>query len=248
MNDSLGDRMKQYEDVNRFHLPTKMPVIIRLDGKAFHSYAKDFEKPFDQDLMNMMNEVAVYLCKNIQNAKMAYTQSDEISILLVDYEDYKTSSWFDANIQKIVSVSAGMASAKMTELSYNALGHTKIAVFDSRVFVLPQHEVNNYYIWRQQDWERNSIQMLAQSLYSHKELQGKNSSQLHELCYQKGKNWADLHNHLKNGRVVTKREITKLVEAPKEAVVVTRTEWHVNENTPIFKEDRDFINKFVNVL
>lgn len=263
--DSLGDRMKSYEDVSRLHLPRRLPVIIRLDGKAFHTYTRGLPRPYCQSLMTAMDEVARTLCNQVQNTVMAYTQSDEISLLLVDYKDIKTTAWFDANLQKMASVSAGIASSKLTALSPTIFGglrdSLKEAVFDARAFVLPPHEVNNYFIWRQQDWNRNSLAMLAQSMFSHRELQGKGRAEQHEMCFQKGTNWANLSSHIKDGRVLVKRQVLKEVTAyrsvslwsmkagePMETTNTTkvlRSEWYVPETTPIFKDDPDFTKNLI---
>jgi tRNA(His) 5'-end guanylyltransferase len=191
-----------------------------------------------------MNSVAAVLCQSVQNTALAYVQSDEISLLLIDYRDIKTDAWFDGNLQKIVSVSASIAGAEMTSRSFGLFGELRPAAFDCRAFVLPQDEVNNYFIWRQQDWIRNSIQMLAQSLYSQKELQNKNTGMLHEMCYQKGFNWADQSSHIKNGRVVIQRQVPKEVVNKKtgEKLTVTRNKWYVPEDTPRFFGDDTFIN------
>ncbi len=178
MKDAIGDRMKQYyEDRTRAFLPRRTYTIIRLDGKAFHTYTKGLIRPFDEQLMNDMDETACFLCKNIQGAKFAFVQSDEISILLTDFEELTTDAWFDGNIQKIVSVSASLGTAKFNELRPN-----KLAFFDSRVFTIPSNiEVENYFIWRQQDFTRNSIYTVAKSLYSHKQLEGIDSNVQQEM-------------------------------------------------------------------
>lgn len=175
---SLDSRMKEnYENTYRIKLPKRMPVILRLDGKAFHTFTRSMKKPFDTDLILLMQDVTKYLLNNIQNAVLGYTQSDEISILLMNYSKFTTESWFDNNLQKMVSISAAMASAFAT-LEYNRgyiytdePDYIRLIQFDSRAFVLPEAEVNNYFVSRQQDCQRNSIQMVAQSLYSHKSLQ-----------------------------------------------------------------------------
>lgn len=107
--DSLGDRMKQYEYVTRNYLTRKLPVIIRIDGKAFHSFTRGFKKPFDEVFVKSMQNTMKYLCENIQGCVLGYTQSDEITLVLVDYQSREASAWFDNNIQKMVSVSASMA-------------------------------------------------------------------------------------------------------------------------------------------
>lgn len=171
----LGDRMKGYEKVPSQKLYNKMPVILRLDGKAFHTYTKGFDKPFDADLHEVRQDTLKYLCENIQGALFGYSQSDELSIVLQYWDTFETSSWFDNKIMKLCSVSASMCTA---EWNYNTCWsgkkdkfRGKIALFDSRCFNIPKEEVLNYLVWRQQDWERNSVQMLGQSLYSHKQLQ-----------------------------------------------------------------------------
>src|SRR5579871_2024133 len=104
--DPLGERIKEnYENRTRMSVPRRTYTIIRLDGKAFHTYTKGFARPFDQLLMNVMDRTAAKLCESIQGAKLAYVQSDEISILLTDFETEQTDAWYDGNIQKIASIS-----------------------------------------------------------------------------------------------------------------------------------------------
>ena len=227
MKDDLGKRMKEnYEGRTKTFLPRRTYTLIRLDGKAFHTFTRGFKKPFDDDLINMMNETAKFLCKNIQGAVFAYVQSDEISILLTDFEKPETDAWFDGNVQKIVSVSASIATAKfnylnvarlirtgfedtswdkcITEPSYKRL-NDKFAFFDSRVWTIPDPiEVENYFVWRQKDAVRNSIAMVAQSLYLHKELNGKSSNEQQEMIFQKGQNWNNIDDGKKRGRIICK--------------------------------------------
>jgi tRNA(His) 5'-end guanylyltransferase len=229
MKDTLGDRMKEYyEDRTRNVLPRRTYSIIRIDGKAFHTYTKGLQRPFDDKLMNDMDETAGFLCKNIQGAKFAFVQSDEISILLTDFEELTTDAWFDGNIQKMVSVSSSIATAKFNELRPN-----KLAFFDSRVFTIPSNiEVENYFIWRQQDTTRNSISSVAQSLYSHKQLEGKNTTEQQELIFQKGINWNDFAPKYKRGRVIERQLYDKNG--------ATRSKW-VSVEPPIFTQERDFL-------
>lgn len=108
-NDALGNRMKTYENVTRNYLTRRMPVIIRLDGKSFHSFTRGFKKPFDDVLVDTMQQTMKYLCENIQGCVLGYTQSDEITLILIDYQNRDSCAWFGNNIQKIASVSASMA-------------------------------------------------------------------------------------------------------------------------------------------
>lgn len=208
MTDSLGDRMKQnYEDRYRIKLTRRMPVIIRLDGKAFHTLTKKLNKPFDDFFIRSMAHTATQLCAHIQNAKCAYIQSDEISILLIDYDNLDTEAWFDYNLQKMVSVSAGLASA------YFSHEFNWPACFDSRAFNIPREEVCNYFIWRQKDWIRNSVHMFTSSFYSHKQLHRKSQEDMHEMLHEKGENWAKLAPGLKNGFYVCRAASGWVVEA-----------------------------------
>ncbi len=245
--DSLGDRMKSYEKATRGYLTPGMPVIIRVDGRAFHTYTKGTKTPFDEKLMYAMDQVAIALCKEISGSQMAYVQSDEISILVADYKSERAMPWFGGNIQKMVSVSASIAGVEMTMQSRNVFydlygGLPKPACFDSRVFILPKEEVQHYFVWRQQDWVRNSLQMLSRSLYSHKELEGKNQSDMHELCFQKGANWNNLATKFKRGRCIVKKDLPVVIPGgPKAGETILRPAWVVDEEIPTFTVDRCYI-------
>jgi tRNA(His) guanylyltransferase len=171
-NDHIGFRMKdQYEDRTRFSLPRRTYSIIRIDGKAFHTFTKGFERPYDTDLMDMMDTTARELCKSIQGAQFAYTQSDEISILLTDFDTIHTDAWFDGNIQKIVSISASIATAEfnyaldriyvdrvdkekdLTKFRTNNGLRIGLALFDSRVFTIPDGAYSSH----QLPLERNEV-------------------------------------------------------------------------------------------
>lgn len=259
--DSLGDRMKSYENSYRTNLPIRMPLIIRVDGKAFHSYTRGLKKPVDDGLVNCMNETAKYLCENIQGCQLGYVQSDEISLLITNYQDINTQSWYDNNLQKIVSISAAFASVTFTQNSHLIWTPNKIdpssdpmsecdfnkpAYFDSRAFILPKEEVCNYFLWRQQDATRNSVQMLARSLYSHKECEDKDNSELQEMCWQKGINWNDCPIPQKRGRCIIRQKIWKQGTNPKTGVVFSaeRSEWIIDNDIPIFSQDRSYIDKW----
>ena len=226
MKNNLGDRMKNYyENRTKFFLPRRTYTLIRIDGKAFHTYTKGLEKPFDEKFVNDMDETAKYLCENIQGTKFAFVQSDEISILFTDFDKLQTSAWFDGNIQKITSISASLATAKFNELRPN-----KIALFDSRVFIIPNNiEVENYFIWRQQDTVRNSISSVAQSLYSHKELHNKNVSEMQEMCFKKGINWNNYPPKYKRGRLIIKKHYSE--------DDAKRSKW-ISIAPPIFTQER----------
>lgn len=206
---NIGDRMKRYERVSETHLMCRTPTIIRIDGKAFHTWTKKLQKPFDENLLLWMAHTTRFLVDNIQNAVFAYTQSDEISILLRDYDNHNTDQWFDANVQKMCSVSASLATAKFNDL-VNSHGEPydtmPLAFFDSRAFNVPENEVCNYFIWRQQDCIRNSISALATHVMGHKECQGVNCTDLQEKMESEHDiAWSDLPMYVKHGITYDKR-------------------------------------------
>lgn len=244
--DEFGNRMKGYEDKTRTYVDTKLPVIIRLDGTAFHSYVRGCTKPFDDNLINVMNETAKYLCAHIHGARMAYVQSDEISILINSYVHSNTQCWFNGNIQKMASVSAGMASAVFSNMSPKIFGEYKMATFDSRVFNVPVEEVSNLFLWRQQDAMRNSISSFTRSFFSDKQLFGKNGLEMKQMCIDKGFPWEDINHEYKMGRVILKesKEVEMINPHNQELIKVTRGEWVVDNKIPLFSADRFYIERF----
>lgn len=231
---SIGNRMKGYEFVSKTKLTRRMPVIIRLDGKAFHTWTKILKfcdksldnSPFSDIMHNAMSLTSYELINVIQNSTLSYTQSDEISILLNDWKGLKTDQWFDGNVQKIVSISASMCTAFFNNaiLEDEDAMSTKPAFFDARVFNIPKEEVANYFVWRQQDATRNSINMLGQFYFSHKELQGKNTDQVQEMLFSKhGVNWNDIPVWQKRGYCSTLNGM--------------------DNDIPIFTQDRDYIEQ-----
>lgn len=236
MKDDLGDRMKSnYEDRSRHYLPRRAYTIIRIDGKAFHTYTQGLDRPFDKQLIRDMDCTAERLCAQIQGSKFAFVQSDEISILVTDFDTLTTDAWFDNNIQKICSISASIATAE-----FNELRPGKKALFDSRVFQIPSRtEVYNYFLWRQRDATKNSIQSVARSLYSHKEMDKKNTNQLQEMIFNRGINWNDFPAGQKRGRLVVKENIILTEE-----VIPERTRWTTKE-PPIFSEEKEFLNSLI---
>jgi tRNA(His) 5'-end guanylyltransferase len=276
MKDELGDRMKDfYEDRTRFKLARRTNTIIRIDGKAFHTYTKGLERPFDLGLIEDMNKTTEYLCQNIQGAKFGYVQSDEISILITDYDDISTHAWFDGNLQKMSSIAASLATAKFNQLRMaracfddvikedapiykDDIEDFKLAMFDARVFQIPyQEEVFNYFIWRQQDASRNSISSVAQAYFSPKELNGKKTSDMQDmLMLDKGINWNDFSPREKRGTLIRKVErhfVRKDIEpiddgktyAIDKGNIYTRNVWEADPETPIFSKDKDYLKELM---
>lgn len=260
MKDEFGNRMKlYYEARSKTSLIRRTPVIIRLDGKAFHTFTKGFVKPFDECMSKAMQETMKYLCENIQGCVLGYTQSDEISLVLIDYQKLTTDSWFDYEVQKICSVTASMATlifnrkfhAQVNELIWNgSLTDEELAtayrrsikmgaMFDSRCFNIPKEEVTNYILWRQQDATRNSINSVGQAYFPHKQLEGLNVNQVQELLFkEKGINWNDYPTKYRRGSCCVKDTISE--------GIAIRSSWRIDNEIPIFVEEgRNYIEKLI---
>lgn len=243
IHDDLGTRMKTfYEQVPKTRLTRRTPVAIRLDGKAFHTFTRGFEKPFDKVLGNAMMRTMKYLCENIQGCVFGYTQSDEITLILIDYQKFTSEAWFDYEVQKMCSISASMATMAfnryferevsdyrnniprdidgcLDEEAQNqwkkyVLALDKGAMFDARCFNIPKEEVCNLVYWRQLDATRNSIQMVGQAYFSHKELQNKSCKDIQEMLHWgQGINWNYYPTRWKRG-VAWKKECGIDLEMP----------------------------------
>jgi len=241
--DSLGDRMKEnYENVFRQNLIRRMPVIIRVDGRAFHSVTKNCDKPFDGKIIDAMVYAAKQVAEDMQGFKIGYVQSDEATFVLTDYETFDTQGWFDYNLSKMISISASVMTFHFNErwAWLNSFDNKRpgviinkplpIAYFDSRAFNIPREEVSNALLWRAKDWERNSIGMYARAFFSHKELLNKSCVDMHEMLHKIGKNWTtDLSDREKNG------------------TFLVRTEAGVEERTDVIPKFEE-INKIVDPL
>lgn len=231
IKDSLGDRMKAYEANSSSTLTRKVPVVIRLDGKAFHTFTKGMEKPYALRLINAMVEAATKTLKSIQGAKLAYVQSDEVSIVLSDMDSIETDAWFGYNVQKMTSIAAatmtyhfnaairGVAGKEFNDAVDSVLANkiddaamevskfwqgvpNRFAIFDARAFTVPADDVANCFLWRAKDWHRNSVQMLGQANFTHKQLHGKKLADIHEMLHTKGINWAKQPDVFKNGTFI----------------------------------------------
>lgn len=194
---NLGDRMKDnYEKVGKRLLTRRTPVIVRVDGRAFHSFTRGADKPFDQNIMDCMSASALHLASEMQGCKFAYVQSDEASFVLTDYDKLTTDAWFGYNQSKVETLSASIMTA-----AFNSMwGGERTAEFDARAFNIPKEEVANYFLWRAKDWERNSLSMYCRAFFSAKQLKGKGKADQHDLLHSVGKNWAtDLTLRERNG-------------------------------------------------
>ena len=243
LRDDLGKRMKTfYEQIPKTRLVRRIPVAVRIDGKAFHTFTKGFAKPFDENLMQAMQETMKFLCENIQGCVLGYTQSDEITLILIDYQKLNSDAWFDYEVQKMCSIAASMATmqinrifAKLTEgkeeyQKARAMG----AMFDARCFNIPKEEVANLVYWRQLDASRNSVLMVGQAHFSYREMYGKSCSMIQDMLMEKGINWNNFPVYQKRGSCCIKK------------IFQERRRWVIDKEIPIFKgEDRAYIEKLI---
>ena len=280
IKDDLGNRMKSYyEEVSKTKLVRRMPVIIRIDGKAFHTFTRGMLKPFDDILINTMQSTTKYLCEHIQGCKLGYTQSDEISLLITDYDTLETNAWFDYEVQKMSSIAASMATMAFNyyfekyfdkefgdNAVYDVVNETNrqnivsknnitsettakekqyitgfkhlfaenpnMATFDARCFNLPKEEVTNYFYWRQLDAARNSVNMVGQSHFSPKEMNGKSVLQVKAMLLDIKDPWESYVTNKKLGSAVRKD--------------VTTNKWQVDMNMPVLKDNgRDYVEIYL---
>lgn len=203
MTDSLGDRMKGYEKISNRHLIKRVPVMIRVDGRAFHTLTKGLE-PFDRNMINTMRLAALATAESIQGCRAVYVQSDEVTFCLVDYTELETQPWFGNDLDKIVSIAAATMTGYFNHYYWDPSETARIgwkpALFDARAFNIPHNEVVNAFLWRAKDWHRNSINMYCSMFFSPKQLHGKSNKDRHDMLHVIGKNWAtDLSDRKKNG-------------------------------------------------
>lgn len=259
MKETLGDLIKGYEANYNLTLPKRMPIIVRIDGKAFHTFTRGFNKPFDQVFIKTMQETMFALCKSIQGVQFGYVESDEISLLIYETNP-EAEPWFGNRLQKICSLTASMATmqfnknfAKNVEDYYNKNAFEQWSpdtpedkqyeiykrsierggMFDSRVFVVPESVIVPYFIWRQNDATRNSINSLSQKHFSHKRLQGLSCKELqNKLLTEKDINWNDEPTVHKRGTCAYKVYSVENAE---------RSEWVLDKDMPILMDDRKFV-------
>ncbi len=276
--------MKIYEKSHRTFLPKQTYYLIRIDGRSFKNYTSKLNKPFDTDLMEDMVETTKYLCEKVQNCVLGYTQSDEISLLLINNSNKNTDTFFGGQVQKIVSICASVATAKFNQLrilrkmrsvqstylfdsSCVFVEDMQLANFDARVFTIDEpQEIVNYFIWRQRDGIRNSIQSVAHANFSDKQMFKKNTTDLKEmLVLYRNLNWDNLSIPKQRGTCVIKKEETwvrlntaldskgRKVEDDEEIdlryhTTYIRNIWTPDYEIPIFTEDRDYILKLFKKL
>lgn len=243
----MARHKRNYENRQKYYLQRRIPVIGRLDGICFSSYSAPLKDKFCPEFIEVMNETALALANLMQGCQILYIQSDEISCLLHDYKNLQSEAWRDYCINKMVSESASCASGKFSLNSWKIWGdkqpkieNQKQAKFDSRFNNYPESEVNNYFVARQRDSIKNSIQALGQSLFTPSELHKKNMSKLQDMCFAKGHNWNDLPTSYKRGRCVIKESYVHTNGA-------ARTRWVVDNEIPEFSKCPEYIEKHLAV-
>lgn len=252
VHDDLGNRMKKfYEEIPKYKLTRRIPVAIRIDGKCFSTFTKGFNKPFDGILMAAMQATMKYLCENIQGCVFGYTQSDEITLILIDYNKLNSESWFNYEVQKMCSIGASMATMAFNKAfskyfdeyfsTFGMEGNEEYydvlckadgkAMFDCRCFNIPKEEVTNLVYWRQLDATRNSIEMVGRAHFSHNQLYKKSCSDIQDMLHEQcGINWNDLPTFQKRGSACIKRECG----------------WVIDTNMPMLKgEDREYLDRLI---
>ena len=268
---SLRARIRSYEDVNNTRLLSGMPVVVRVDGKAFHTFTRGFNKPYDEIVSSCMQTAMLKLCEESQNCIMGYTQSDEITIILCDYLYDNGTPWFKNRTQKITATTASIVTIEFYkqlireitayESQLDGLRNKRLEShtlplntdeeikylktlydaqdrkirFDSRAFNVPVEEIANVFIDRQVDAERNSIQMLAQSVLGKKNINGISNSKLQNKMFEEhGVNWNDVKTKFKRGSCCIR--VTVEVKPG-----VIRQRWIIEDEIPIFTRNRNYI-------
>lgn len=267
LRDDIGTRMKNfYEQIPKTKLMRRCPVAIRIDGKAFHTYTRNFKRPFDSVFMRAMQETMKYLCENIQGCVLGYTQSDEITLILVDYEKINSSAWFDYEVQKLCSVSASMATMRFNQVFARLVQEVREegtedpqyikvldkacetgAMFDSRCFNIPKEEVTNLIYWRQLDASRNSIQMVGHANFSQKQMHGKSTSDIQDmLMLEKNINWNDFPVACKRGSCCIRGQADEDPSRTDDSRTENSRGWMIDNDIPIFKgEARGYVDRLI---
>lgn len=237
--DLMGNRFKNYEACSSIHLIPGTPKVIRLDGKAFHTFTRDCEQPYDWDIMYSMSKGATAVMKEIGgSARFAYIQSDECSIVINDKPKIESSPWFDNNLVKMASVASSIMSVNFSYAFHiakqkNVLGDATIqgfkpAYFDARIFAVPTiDEMHNAILWRQFDAIKNFKSQYARHYFSQKQVDGKNGNQKVEMMRTLHNfDWETAHTWTKRGIVVRRGSMGK---------------FEIDSEIPEFKTDRDYL-------
>lgn len=246
MEKTLGDRMKRYEleEAGRRMLP-RLPILARLDGRAFHTFTRGLRRPFDEDFCRCMALTTAKLVDKF-HASLGYTQSDEITLFWLN-NDPQREMMFDGRYQKWTSLLAAAATRQFCnaiDIHLSAKSHLD-PEFDCRVWQVPDMtEAYHAFLWREDDATRNSLQMASQAIYTRKELFKKGRAELHEMLFQKGINWNDYPPFFKRGTYVrrmpyehtlTAAELARIPAAHRPTEPVVRTAVFPLAAPPLFQ-------------
>lgn len=255
---NLEDRMLYFRSLTDYRLMPNSYVIIMLDGRSFSKIIKNnFEKPFDDKFINYMNETAKHLAKSIEGVKFGYVQSDEISLVLTDFDTETTDSFFANRLSKILSISASIASSFFNKLIINdliknssskeeiikSMENLKLCEFDCKSWNVPSYnDVFAWFLYRQNDCIKNSKSQTAQTYYTHKQLFKLNTDQqIEKLLQEKNINWNDFDNGKKYGRFIVK---TVKESVNKDNKPFIRRYWEVIDAFPLNDENnKQFFNE-----
>ena len=237
MSDLLGDRMREYENAYRHYLPKRLPILLRLDGCHFHTLTKYLGKPWDIPFSEAMWATTTTLCDTLATCKLGFQQSDEITLLLINYTKLNTEPLYNNGLQKLVSTTAALASARFNELIHQVYPRLPLATFDCRAWILPKEEVNNAFVWRQQDARRNSVNALAQHHFSSHDLQGLHVDACITKLREVGVDYDKLPTWQQRGMCVVTEKYTRNG--------VTRQRWIHDLEIPIFSQDHDYVDRYV---
>jgi len=243
----LGDRMKAREASAGNLLPPRMPAVLRVDGRAFHTFTRGFDSPFDGIIEACMDRVATALCEEIGTARLAYGQSDEVSVLLVDYANLGTEQWFGGRRSKMESTAASIATAAFNEALHEAwlsslnpdrsrFLRSKLfrAHFDARVFPVPTDDAINYFFWRQRDAVRNSVLTAGQASLPRRQMHGMKCDDVKVALAELGRPWEELPVRRQRGFAVARAPSSRTTSA-----------WTIDREPPVFGEDRAYVGRWL---
>lgn len=255
IRDTVGNRMKRYEAMHSSpRLLDHVPAIARLDGKAFHTFTRGMDRPFDDRFSLLMAVTMTYLVKET-GASVGYTQSDEIS-LVWEQSSLESQLIFDGRVSKMTSILASMATAYFNRRLLDYMPHkaSEMPLFDARVFSVPNRsEAVKYLAWREWDATHNSVMMAAQSVISHRELFGKSVSEAQEMLFRKGINWNDYPARFKRGTYCMRRKVIRAYSAEELEKLPPKHEARNNPNleierTEVWLPDMPPIRRIANAI
>ena len=238
--DDFGDRMKSLErrETEQTFMPL-LPIVVRLDGRSFHSYTSGFDRPIDSDFRKAMVETTKVLVEET-NATIGYTQSDEITLVLYS-SNLKSQIWFNGEKFKIVSCLASLCSVTFYKfMSQFKAGNLpgKVPTFDCRAYNVPNKiEAANGVLWRELDCTKNAISMASRCYYSHAELNDKSGSEKQEMLFAKGVNFNDYPAYFKRGTFVQRKKTARKFTADEIKLLPSKHQARTNPDLVVERTD-----------